>query len=161
MLNHRRLWTGGAVTASLIATTMLLGTPGQAQDKTEPKEQRRVTIIERHTSDHGGHKPGERREFHLRRGENGDVVYRGIDPEMRARIESCREGHNSLLNVDEGQGQERTRIVLCTKGDGAAANTVEALQRAREQIAKELSGSMRDRVLAQLDAEIAKARARN
>jgi beta-lactamase regulating signal transducer with metallopeptidase domain len=164
MLNHhrtdrRRLWAGSAMTGALILTSMAFGGAGQAQDKGNQKEERRVTIIERHDSTHGTHAPGERREFQMRRDEQGNVIYRGLDAETQARIESCRNG-NPLVNVDEGSGDRRTRVMLCDSGGGTAANRVEVLQRARSRIAEgnDLSGEAKQRVLAQIDAAIARAR---
>lgn len=169
MLKHHkkdrsRLWAGSGITAALIATSLTFGAPGHAQDKGEQKQERQRIIIMEHrdSGDHaeGDHPRRERREFSLRRDQNGNVTRHGLDPEMEARIERCRNG-NSLLNVDEGSGDERTRIMLCSDGQGV--NNVEALQRARERIAGEdhLSGEIKQRVLAQIDAAIARARGGN
>jgi hypothetical protein len=160
MLNHhrkdrRRLWAGSAITFSLVAASMTLGTPGQAQaqERAEPKEQRRVTIIERSTG--GDLKPGERREFRLRPGETGDVIYRGFTPEMQARLSKCPEAREHLANP-ESRSEGRTKIILC--GENGPMNDVDSLQRARERIARELTGERRERILAEIDAAIARAR---
>ena len=169
MLKHhrkdrRRLIAGSAVTTALIAASLMFGAAGHAQeaDKGKDKVQRHVTIIERHTADHGDHAPGERREFSIRRDEQGNVIYRGVDPEMQARIERCRN-ENALLDVNEGEPNQRTRLVLCTPDGGTPADRVQALQNARTRIAgnDDLSGEMKQRILAQIDEAIARARAGN
>jgi hypothetical protein len=125
----------------------------EAQDRAEPKEQRRVTIIERSTG--GDLKPGERREFRLRPGETGDVIYRGFTPEMQARLSKCPEAREHLANP-ESRSEGRTKIILC--GENGPMNDVDSLQRARERIARELTGERRERILAEIDAAIARAR---
>ena len=162
MLNHhrkdrRRLWAGSSITFSLVAASMMLGTPGQAQDRAqgraEPKEQRRVTIIERSTGENL--KPGERREFRLRPGETGDVIYRGFTPEMQARLSKCPEAREHIANP-EARSEGSTKIILC--GENGPMNDVNSLQRARERISRELTGERRDRILGEIDAAIARAR---
>ncbi len=155
----RRIAAGAAVTATLVGTSLLAGTAGYAQEgDTQAKERRQITIIERREPGQAAPVPSERREFRMRRGEDGSVVYRGVDPEMAARIERCRTGDNALLNFDEGGDQRRTRFLLCN--DGQVTDRVEALQRARERIAEqsEFDAETRARVLARIDAEIARAR---
>ena len=169
MLKHHRkdrsrTWAGAAVTAGLVATSMAFGAPGLAQDKSEDKQERRIIIMEHRdgASKAEGGERRERREFTLRRDGEGNVTRHGLDPEVEARIERCRQGDN-LVNVDEGEGNQRTRILLCAQGEGSSANRVEALQRARERIASEdhLSAETKQRVLAQIDQAIARARSGN
>jgi beta-lactamase regulating signal transducer with metallopeptidase domain len=162
--NRTRAWAGAAVTAALIATSMAFGAPSLAQDKGEQKQERRIIIMEHRdgapTAE--GAERRERREFSVRRDGQGDVTRHVLDPEVEARIERCRQG-DSLLNVNEGEGNQRTRILLCAQGEGSAENRVEALQRARERIASEdhLSADAKQRVLAQIDQAIATARSGN
>ncbi|WP_166039087.1 M56 family metallopeptidase [Sphingosinicella sp. YJ22] len=163
MLKHHRkdrgrALAGAAVSAALVAASMAFGAPGLAQDKAEEKQERRIIIME-HRDGAGGH--GAEHREHRRDGE-GHAIRRHLDPEVAARIERCREGNN-LLNVDEGEGNQRTRIVLCNQGEGSAESRVEALERARERLASEghLSAETRQRVLAQIDQAIARARAGN
>lgn len=162
MLKHHRkdrsrAWAGAAVTAGLVAASMAFGAPGLAQDKGEQKQERRIIIME-----HRDGAPGQGAEHRERRDGEGNAIRRHLDPEVAARIERCREGDN-LVNVDEGEGNQRTRILLCAQGEGSAASRVEALQRARERIASEdhLSAETRQRVLAQIDQAIARARTGN
>ena len=164
MLNHhrkdrRRLLAGSAVTATLIAASMTFGAAGHAQDKGQDKHEtrERTIIIERHSSDHaehgaqGGHAEGHR----------DGAVRRHLSPETAERIENCRSG-NQVLNVNEGEGNQRTRMMICVQGGGSGSQ-VEALQSARERIAgqNELSAETRQRILAQIDAAIARARGGN
>jgi len=166
--NHRkdrtRTWGGAAVTAALVATSMAFGAPGLAQDKGDQKQERRIIIMEHRDGAPAaeGAERRERREFSVRRDRDGNVTRHVLDPEVEARIERCRQGDN-LLNVNEGEGNQRTRILLCAQGEGSAANRVEALERARERLASEdhLSAETKQRVLAQIDQAIARARAGN
>ena len=169
MLKHhrkdrRRAWAGAAVTAGLVAASMAFGAPGLAQDKGEQKQERRIIIMEHRDGapKAEGAERRERREFTLRRDGEGNVTRHVLDPEVEARIERCRQGGDSF-NVDEGEGDQRTRILLCTQGEGSAANRVEALERARERIAAndDLAAETKQRILAQVDQAIARARAGN
>lgn len=163
----RRLLAGSALAISLAAGGMMLGAPVHAQDKAEPKQERtRVIIMER--QDRAGAASGEpterteRREIRIRRNADGTVTTEGLDPEMQRQIDGCRDGNQALVNLDEGNDSQRTRVVVCTQGGNAQGN-VEALQAARERLAgnSELSGETRQRVLAELDRAIARARAGN
>ncbi|HEY0326999.1 MAG TPA: M56 family metallopeptidase [Allosphingosinicella sp.] len=162
MLKHHRkdrsrAWGGAAVTAALVAASMAFGAPSIAQDKNEEKQERRIIIME-----HRDGAPREGAEHHGRRDGQGNAIRRHLDPEVAARIERCRDGDN-LLNVNEGEGNQRTRIMLCAQGEGSAASRVEALERARQRLANEdhLSAETRQRILAQIDQAIARARAGN
>ena len=169
MLKHHRkdrtrAWAGAAVTTALMAASMAFGAPGLAQDKGEQKQEQRIIIMEHRDGAPAaeGAERRERREFSVRRDRDGNVTRHVLDPEVEARIERCRQGDN-LLNVNEGEGNQRTRILLCAQGEGSAGNRVEALQRARERIASEdhLSAEAKQRVLAQIDQAIARARTGN
>ena len=58
----------------------------------------------------------------------------------------CRDAQRSEVN--EGDGQRATRVVLCTRGDATPAQRAERLQRARDRLAgdSELSAEQRARV---------------
>ncbi len=172
MLTHhrkdrRRLIGGTALTASLIAATMLLGAPGYANHPhPEEKEQRRerIIIMEPRGGDDaqsGESRRRERREFSIIRGRDGHVTMRGVDGDIAARIHRCNE-ENAAVDVDEREDGERTRIVLCTEGGPSGERTAEALRRARERIAgdDEMSAETKQRILAQSDAAIARSERR-
>lgn len=158
----RRLLAGSALAITLAATSLMVGAPVHAQDKAEPKQERtRVIIMDRHD----GATPSttertERREFRIRRDRDGTVTSEGLDPELQRRIDGCRDGNNQLANIDEGNDSQRTRVVVCTEGGSSGTTNVEALQRARERMANndELSAETKQRVLAELDRAIARAR---
>ncbi len=61
--------------------------------------------------------------------------------------------------VNEGDEQTKTRIVLCSKGS-TPTERAEGLQRARDRLAEDsqMKAEHRDRVLATLDKEIARIR---
>lgn len=170
MLSHhrkdrRRLLAGSAVTMGLLATSLIVGTPGIAQPSgagAEKQERReRIIIMDRHDGPAAGSGAAttERRQMRIRRGPDGRVTTEGLDPEIARHIEDCRD-ENRLVNVDEGEGDRRTRVMVCTRGEGSGTNQVEALQRARERIAQggELSAETRQRVLSEIDQAIARAR---
>ena len=158
MNTHRKnaLRTAGGAAALLVlgGISIALGSPGIAHPhpEGEGKERRQVIIMERHGGEEGAegtHEPRVR-SFTLRRREDGEVVL----------PEGCSNGEQ-LANVDETSGNDRTRIVLCGRGDESTpAERAERLQRARDRLAQEdhLSGEHRDRVLGALDREIARLR---
>ena len=101
--------------------------------------------------DHSAHREGAVRQFTLRRGEDGEVEL----------PENCRDG-GELVNVDERDGDNRTRFILCGRGDDdTPAGRAAMLERARERVAtsEHLGEEQRARILAGLDAEIARLRA--
>jgi beta-lactamase regulating signal transducer with metallopeptidase domain len=162
MLNHhkkdrRRLWAGSAVTTSLIATSLMFGTAGHAQDKADKQERSRIIILE--NKDGAAATPGERREIRVRRGADGRATVEGLSPEMSARLERC-ESEQGVLNVDTGEGKERTRIMVCSKDGANPANRAEVLRGVRERIAgqADLSAETKQRILEQIDRAIADAR---
>ena len=156
MNDHRtsrlRTLAGGAAILVLAGLGAGVGAPGLAhphpQGEGEAKE-RRIVIVE--TKAHEGAGEDRVRQFRLRRGENGEVVL----------PERCNDGQE-LANVDERTGDERTRVILCTRGEADAATRLEQLQQVRERMAgnSELSAEHRDRVLAAIDREIVRLRGR-
>jgi beta-lactamase regulating signal transducer with metallopeptidase domain len=159
MLNHhrkdrRRLWAGTAVTASLIATSLLFGTAGQAQPtQGADKEPNRERIVIMDLKEGEAPPGGLPREFRIRRGDNGEII----------APENCIGGSEAIANVTEGTDKDRSRILLCGPGGGemTAAKRLEALQRARARIAEreERGVDHRTKVLETLDREIARLRA--
>ncbi len=105
----------------------------------------------------------ERREIRIRRNSDGTITTEGLDPEMQRRIEGCRDGNNELVNLNEGNNSQHTRVVICSRGGNAGTTSVETLQRARERIAgnDDMSAETKQRVLAELDRAIARARSGN
>ena len=77
-------------------------------------------------------------------------------------LEQC--GGGDRTEVNEGNGNNRTRIILCSRGDGerSAAQRAEALERARARLAgdDDIPSEQRQRVLAAIDREIARLRTR-
>ena len=167
MNSHRssraRMLGGTAAVVLLAGVTAAFGSAGLAHPHPEGKDgerrQERVIIMEHKGGGHGAHAGadaarhhGEMREFMIRRGPNGEV--RGP--------EGCND--DSRVNVDEQSGDERTRVFVCVhgEGEGNAATRLERLERVRARMAEngELSGEHRQRVLAAIDREIARLRAR-
>lgn len=158
----RRLLAGSALAISLAATSLIIGAPVHAQDRAEQEqEQTRVIIMDhRDGAAPSASERGERREIRIRRNGDGTVTTEGLDPELQRRIDGCRDGNNELANINEGNDSQRTRVVVCTRGGSGATSNVEALQRARERLANnsDLSAEAKQRVLAELDRAIARAR---
>jgi hypothetical protein len=155
--NKSRLRTlgGAAAVAILAAASATLGSPGLAHPHPEGEAKNERTervIIMDHRSDAAEHRSdGDRTHvMRMRRGPNGEVV-----------APDCEGGE--ATNVDEGSGNERTRIFLCNRGSGGnPAERAERLQRVRDRLAgdTELSAEARARVTAALDRQIAQLRGR-
>lgn len=147
-----RLLGGAAAVTLLAAASAMVGSPGLAHPhpETEGGERRteRVVIMEHKAdgADHGEH--GDRtHRMRIRRGEGGHIV-----------MPDCEGGE--ATNVEDGSGNQRTRIMLCNRGNATPAERAERLQRARDRLAgdTELSAETRARITAQLDREIARLR---
>jgi bla regulator protein blaR1 len=142
---------GMAVVANLAAVGALLGSPGIAHPHPEDgKQERRERIIVR-TDRHGGggearHREHREHRVEIRRGGHGGHVETNCDGER--------------TNIDEGSGDQRARIVLCSRGDSTPAQRAEHLQRSRERLAgdPDLSAETRNRITAALDREISRLR---
>ena len=78
---------------------------------------------------------------------NGEVVVPDCDPAGRTE-------------VNEGGDDQRTRVILCTRGNASPAERADRLQRARDRLAgdDDLSVEQRARITAALDREIARLR---
>ncbi len=152
MKHHRssrlRLFGGAAAVTLLAGATAMLGSPGLAHPhpEGESKERSERFIIMTHKSD-APTGEARRRSFELRRGEGGQI-----------HIPDCDDGERT--EVDEAEGNERTRVVLCTGGNATPAERADRLQRARERLAgnDDLSEEQRARVTAAIDREIARLR---
>lgn len=66
------------------------------------------------------------------------------------------DGERSEVN----EGDEHTRVIVCSRGTASAAERIERMQRVRDRLAEdgELSAEQRGRVAAALDREIARLR---
>jgi len=155
MKDHRnsrlRLLGGGAAVAMLIGAGMTLGTPGLAHPHPEGDGGTKTERIIIRTHKGGGEtadRAHSEHRVHVRRmGADGEIV-----------VPDCEGGERTDVNGgDEG---ERTRIVLCSRGDASPAERAERLRRSRDRLAQdsELSAEQRARVTAALDREIARLR---
>ena len=144
-----------------------------AQSEAAPgRERREERVIVRRVHDedgqHRGHAAHSGGDGHQRvivmthRGDGhpgpGQHRVRVIGPDGALSVPECNDGQ--ATNVDETEGGQRTRVVLCTRGNATPAERAERLQRARDRLAgdSELSQAQRDRVTAALDREIARLR---
>jgi len=148
-----RLFGGAATVAVLAAASATLGSPGLAHPHPEGEGERRSEriIIMNHKAEGGEHRAHGDRTHSMR-------IRRGADGELAAP--DCDGGQ--ATNVEDGSGNERTRIVLCSRGDATPAERAERLQRARDRLAgdTELSAESRARITSSLDREIARLRGR-
>jgi hypothetical protein len=113
-------------------------------------EERRDMIFTNREGD--GH--GNRSE-HLRR----MIETHGGDGHMTVMSDAdCQDANRSEIN--EGTDSNRTRVIICSRGDGerSSAQQAEALQRARARLAEDnqIPAEQRQRVLAAIDREIAR-----
>ena len=163
MLKHHRKdrlrpLAGAAVTAILVAAGLTAGSPGLAHphEGAEKSEQRERVIIIENRDGAGAH-----------RDRDGNVVrrfeHRLGDADHADRLAHCRAEGGEPVDVEEGEGNRRTVVRLCTVGDRNPAERAAALQRARERLASDdhLSPEMRQRILARIDEAIARARTGN
>ena len=141
-----RMLGGAAAVTLLAAGTASLGSAGFAHPHPEGEAKthnERVIIMHR-----GDAKAGDA-EHHvrIREGEGGMVIGPDCEPSQRT-------------DINEGSDSERTRIVLCNRGDATPAQRAEHLQHARDRLAQDenLSEAQRARVTAALDREIARLR---
>lgn len=180
----RRRMLGGATALVLLAGIgAATGAPGLAQQsgqgtqstpapeaRTERREERRVVI---HTDriDHQGEgargsddeRPARRNQMLIvTDGAGGEAADRERIRIHADRLELSGDCANGTRNqVEEGDGDRRTRIIVCGNGESTAAEQAERLQRARDRLAGdgELTGEHRERMLAAIDREIARLRA--
>ena len=141
---------GGAAALVVVAGAGLaLAAPSVAHPhpEGEGQKQQRIVIMEHKAGDRAP--SGEMRQFQIRRGENGEVVL----------PEGCHGGE-PLANIDEQNGDQRTRVVLCSQGQADAATRVQRLREARARIAANTDMRDRERVLAAIDRAIAEAERR-
>lgn len=129
----------------------------KVQTRASEPDRQRVIIME--NKEGAAPAIGERREIRVRRGPDGRTKVEGLDAELSARLERC-EGEQGVLNVDEGDDKERTRILLCTKDGASPANRLQVLERVRERISgqADLSAETKQRLVAELERAIAAAR---
>lgn len=175
-----RLIGGSAAILMLGGLSLAVGSPGLAHPQAEQpgggeaapaRERREERVIVRTIrpdgdGPHGGHSahsgPGDHQRVivmdHRGDGHPGQHRVRVIGPDGEVSVPDCNGGQ--ATNVDETSGGQRTRVVLCTRGNGTPAERAERLQRARDRLAQdsELSQAQRDRVTAALDREIARIR---
>lgn len=180
----RRRMLGGATALVLLAGIgAATGAPGLAQQsgqgtqstpapeaRTERREERRVVI---HTDriDHQGEgargsddeRPARRNQMLIvTDGAGGEAADRERIRIHADRLELSGDCANGTRNqVEEGDGDRRTRIIVCGNGESTAAEQAERLQRARDRLAGdgELTREHRERMLAAIDREIARLRA--
>jgi len=151
MKDHRssrlRLLGGAAAVTLLAGVTATLGSPGIAHPhpEGETKERTERIVIMTHKGDAAAGDAEHR--VRIRHGENGEVVVPDCDPADRTE-------------VNEGGDDQRTRVILCTRGTASPAERAERLQRVRDRLAgdDDLSAEQRARITATLDREIARLR---
>jgi beta-lactamase regulating signal transducer with metallopeptidase domain len=153
---------------------------GAAPHADHDHHRERVIVRTYRHDDHPGHRDGARSE---RRGADGErreerrvhVITTGDRDGRHARIierhggadahvmmmggEECRNANRSEVN--EGSGNNVSRVIVCGRGERSAADRAEHLQRARARMAEdnEIPAEHRQRVLAAIDREIARLRA--
>ncbi len=152
MMNDHRIsrvrMLGGAAAVTLLAgVTATLGSPGIAHPHPEgdTKERTERVIVMTDKGDASAGDAGHR--VRIRRGEGGEVVIPDCTPAER-------------IEIDEATDDQRTRVVLCSRGNATPSERAERLQRARDRLAGDdhLSAEQRARVTAALDREIARLR---
>jgi hypothetical protein len=140
----------------LLAATALLGTlavPGLAQDseKKDEKAVERIVIIER-DKDHKTLKGGESRVMRIHT--------EGDGPGRHMVLADC---DGDKVEVNESTGKEKTRIILCGKGDLSAEERAKKLEEIRTRLAQndKVGAEHRAKVEAALQRAIERLRAGN
>lgn len=112
------------------------------------REERRV-IVRTHDG-HGGHAEGDGDRHRMFMMHLGD----------RDRMAEAHCGEGERFEANEGDDNNRTRVILCSRGNATPAQRAERLQNVRERLAgdDDLSAEQRQRVLAAIDREIARLR---
>lgn len=185
--SRARMLGGAAVVLTLAGLGLAVGTPGAAQpdaprqDQPQPREERREEHRVIIRTDHDGPDAGEHRDHAehreqsqrvivmTHRGEgHGDAgnadgvrhfeLHRDGGHGTEVIIPDCNDGQADEIN--EGGDHDRTRIVLCSRGEATPAQRAERLAHVRDRIASdgELSAEQKARVTAALDREIARLR---
>ena len=179
--SRARMLAGAAAITALAGLSLALGTPSFAQpdaqppEKAQPREERREerTIIRtyHHDADDAEHREhrahgagaGDRQRVIVMTRRPGDGERHGPDvrvhgPHGDVMAADCADGE--ATNVDETTGGQRTRVVLCSRGNATPAERLEGLQRVRDRLASdsELSAEQKARVTEALDREIARLR---
>jgi beta-lactamase regulating signal transducer with metallopeptidase domain len=174
MKEHRssrlRLFGGAAALTTFAAISLSFGSAGLAHphpdgEEGDGSERRRERVVILETRD-GEDARGE----HARGGHRGPaehfVIRRRGGPGEHARLgdvmgpHGCRDGRQEIVDVNEGDERDRTRVIHC--GDGAdGASQLQHLERARERMAQdeELSDAHKSRALEAIDRAIARLRA--
>jgi beta-lactamase regulating signal transducer with metallopeptidase domain len=177
-----RLLGGVAAVTLLGGLSLALSSPGFAQpdapaakqDNAEPRRERHEErIIVRRIEDGGRHsarRDGEPRVLiiprdghaeHTDGGEHRTHVFRlrRGDGEALA-MENCDGGDRAEVN--EGRDNERTHVIICSRGGGTPAERAQRLERIRDRMAadSELSAEQRARVTAALERELTRLRGR-
>jgi beta-lactamase regulating signal transducer with metallopeptidase domain len=141
---------GAAALVTLAAAGLAAAAPGMAQTEAAPQTKQERIIIMEHKAGEGGPDAHGNRVMRFRAGPNGEP----------ALPENCNVGSQPLVNVDEGTGEQRTRVFLCTTGAADPATRLQRLQQIRERMASGTeTGEHRERVLAAIDRAIAELRA--
>ena len=122
----------------------------------ERREERRVMVFEHRGGEGGGNRDGHHRRMMEMHGPGGPGGHA-----MVMAMHDCQDANRS--EVSEGSDNNRTRVIVCTRGrDGARnpAQQAEALQRARARLAEDndIPAEQRQRVLGAIDREIARLR---
>jgi beta-lactamase regulating signal transducer with metallopeptidase domain len=159
MKDHRtsrlRMLGGAAAITLLAGVSASFGSAGLAHPHPDSDAKQRRTeriIIMDQKGDHpqgDAERRTRERVLTIRRGENGEVEL----------PEACGESER-LVDSSEGEDNNRTRVVMCTRGEADAGTRLERLQRARERLStmEALDDEHRARVLATIDREIARLR---
>jgi len=174
MKTHRssrlRLFGGAAAVTTFAAISLSFGTAGLAHphpdgEDGEGGERRRERVVILETRD-GEHARGDHARGEHRGPAEHFVIRRRGGPGDHARLRDvivphgCRDGRQEIVDVNEGDERDRTRVIVCGDG-GDSASQIQNLERARERMAQndELSDAHKSRALEAIDRAIARLRA--
>lgn len=163
-MNHNRLLASGAAAALLLA-----GAAGAAfahphpegdGDEDGKRVERVVVIGDGHDGKRGKH---EVRRFRIHRVDGGHHGKPGGPRVRRFEMHGDALGHcdggRKIVDESSGDGDKKTKVVICTKGEPTAAHA-ERLEKALERINanNELSAEQKARIATALKSAIDRAR---
>jgi beta-lactamase regulating signal transducer with metallopeptidase domain len=88
---------------------------------------------------------------------NGTIDIEGPDGHRIVVPREC-EAQQRRFDASEGEGNNRTRVIVCSTGERSTAEQAESLERARARLAEDnqIPAEQRQRVLGAIDREIAR-----
>jgi hypothetical protein len=157
------IWKTGAAAALIVSAGLAAGASAHPHPEGDGAK-KEVVIIERVGGNHAKHgKDGKVREFKMMRhgGKPGDGHVRAFALHGGDFAE-CKGGEK-LVDESAGDEKEKTKVILCTKGEASPAERAKRLEQALSRIEsnEHISAEHKAKITASLRAAIERARSAN